>query len=232
MGSKGSSGPSNTVIAGFAILLFGGVLLGVGIHHMIRTGTCSSNGYSEYGPVPTCPSGTGWWFAFLFGGIILGIIGGFMTASGSSLSISPIFFGIFGGIGFGALSLIIDSKASSGSKVFGGIFGGCFAIVGIGAGWAMLRAAFRAVGATPQTSPSMSSRPSPTSSGSRAASSSRMVTNAFKTLTPSRPSRQPPPVDDGSAALDQVAKLSELHKAGALTDEEFAKEKAKLLGDL
>src|ERR1700747_1846115 len=99
------------LIAGMAILLFGGVILGVGIHHLIRTGTCSSTGYSaNYGPVPTCPSGTGAWMGFLFGGIICGIVGGFMVAGSGSLGISPIFFGIFGGIGFGALSLVLDSN--------------------------------------------------------------------------------------------------------------------------
>ena len=32
------------------------------------------------------------------------------------------------------------------------------------------------------------------------------------------------------ADLDSIAKLADLHKKGALTDEEFAREKAKLLG--
>ena len=65
-------------IAGGALLLFSAVLLGVGIHHLVATGTCSSTGYSgNYGPVPYCPSGTGWWFAFVFGGIIGCLIGAF-----------------------------------------------------------------------------------------------------------------------------------------------------------
>jgi hypothetical protein len=40
-----------------------------------------------------------------------------------------------------------------------------------------------------------------------------------------------PPADTGpdAADLDQIAKLADLHKAGALTDEEFASAKAKLL---
>ena len=235
MGSKGSSGPSNTVIAGVAVLLFGGVLLGVGIHHMIRTGTCSSTGYSaNYGPVPTCPPGTGWWFAFLFGGIILGIVGGFMTASGTGMSISPIFFSIFGGIGFGALSLLIDSKASSGTKVFGGIFGGCFAVVGLGAGWAMLSAAIKAINGTASSSSSSSSRSMPGSSFARSSlatmtAAQGVVTNAFKSSPAPVPSRSSPSGDD-TDSLEQVEKLAALHKAGALTDDEFAKEKAKLLG--
>lgn len=40
-----------------------------------------------------------------------------------------------------------------------------------------------------------------------------------------------PPADSGpdSADLDQIGKLAELHKSGALTDEEFAVAKSKLL---
>ncbi len=37
----------------------------------------------------------------------------------------------------------------------------------------------------------------------------------------------PPPAED---PYDQIAKLSKLHDSGALTDEEFAAEKAKILG--
>ncbi len=40
-----------------------------------------------------------------------------------------------------------------------------------------------------------------------------------------------PPVDAGpdAADLDQIEKLAKLHESGALTDEEFASAKAKLL---
>jgi hypothetical protein len=227
VGTKGSSGPSNAVIAGMAILLFGGVLLGVGIHHLIRTGTCSSTGYSaNYGPVPTCPSGTGWWVAFLFGGIIAGIIGGFMVAGSGGMTISPMFFGIFGGIGFGALSLLLDSHAKSGTQVFGGIFGGCFAIVGVGAGWAMVSAAFKSVGGGGSTSSSRTSM----SRTAAIASVPTVVTNAFTSLNPTS-ARAPAPRRPAADPLDQIEKLSDLHKSGVLTDEEFEKEKAKLLAE-
>src|SRR5690348_9084803 len=102
-------------IAGVAILLFSGILLGVGIHHLVATGTCSSTGYSaNYGPVPTCPSGTGWWFAFVFGGIIGCLIGSALAAG-----VGFVFASIFGAIGFGALTIVFDSSASNGTKLFG-----------------------------------------------------------------------------------------------------------------
>jgi hypothetical protein len=79
-------------IAGVAVLLFSAIVLGVGIHHLVSTGTCSSTGYSgNFGPVPHCPSGTGWWVAFLFVGIIGGIVGAMMAGS-----TSLVFVGIFG----------------------------------------------------------------------------------------------------------------------------------------
>src|SRR5262249_12525631 len=118
---------STVRIVGVALLLFSSILLGVGIHHLVATGTCSSTGYSSnYGPVPTCPSGTGAWLGFVFGGIIGALIGALMAGS-----VGLVFAGIFGAIGFGSLSIVLDSSASSGTKVFGAIFGGCFALVGV-----------------------------------------------------------------------------------------------------
>ena len=40
---------------------------------------------------------------------------------------------------------------------------------------------------------------------------------------------QSPGAAAGSSAADQLAKLADLHKAGALTDDEFATQKAKVL---
>ena len=93
--------PSNRTIVGVGVVLFSGVLLAVGIHHLVATGTCSSTGYwGNYGPVPYCPSGTGWWMLFLFAGIIGGIVGGFVSG-GSSVGL--INGGIFTAIGLGSL---------------------------------------------------------------------------------------------------------------------------------
>ena len=91
------------------MLLFSAVLLGVGMHHLVATGTCSSTGYSgSFGPVPHCPSGTGWWIAFLMVGIIGGLIGAAMAGNGALL-----FAAIFGAIGVGALTILFDHTATS-----------------------------------------------------------------------------------------------------------------------
>ena len=48
---------------------------------------------------------------------------------------------------------------------------------------------------------------------------------------PQVPAQQPAPAQAaGSSMMDQLSQLAELHKSGALTDDEFAAAKAKLLG--
>ena len=248
-------------IVGVALMLFSAVLLGVGIHHLVATGTCSSTGYSSnYGPVPYCPSGTGWWFAFVFGGIIGSLIGALMAGS-----MGLVFAGIFGAIGFGALSILLDSSASSGTKVFAAVFGGCFAIVGVIAGGAVILGALRSMRASSPKQPKASPPPvpAPTSAfGTPGASSafgtdpastdpivsaynaSRAAAGSAPTPTATRspsPARTPTPLDLEPGLLaamrgadgdlvDELGRLDALHRQGALTDTEFAHAKAKLLG--
>jgi hypothetical protein len=220
-------------IAGVAVLLFSAILLGVGIHHLVSTGTCSSTGYSgSFGPVPHCPSGTGWWVAFLFVGIIGGVAGAIMAGS-----TSLVFVGIFGAIGFGALSLVLDSHASSGTKLFGGVFGGAFALVGVATGVTVLWSALRSLRPTEVRYGRVKTKTRP-----RTATTS---TNASMPTPASMatPASMPTPVSlvpglraamgAGTAnTVDELSKLAELHEHGGLTDQEFANAKAKLLGQL
>jgi hypothetical protein len=270
-------------IAGVAILLFSSVLLGVGIHHLVATGTCSSTGYSaNYGPVPTCPSGTGWWFAFVFGGIFGCLIGSALAAG-----VGFVFAGIFGAIGFGALSIVFDSSASNGTKIFGAIFGGCFALVGVVAWIAILKNAFGSLRAPRPAAPTATGTAASGPGGSpfgkteepvspfgtsEAASAFGTTSNeadpilsayqASHASTPSTPSggSTASTAPAGHAAVvpaagtatagnliaglkqirqaaanesvDELSKLAELHRSGALTDAEFASAKAKLLGEM
>jgi len=234
-------------IAGVAILLFSAVLLGVAIHHLVATGTCSSTGYSaNYGPVPHCPSGTGWWIAFVFVGILGGLAGAAMAGS-----MGLIFAGIFGAIGFGALSIVLDSNVRSSTKVFGAAFGGAFALCGVTAAVIVL---VGAVGALRSRSPrevrygktKTSSRgtaaasttppPSPGPSPTRAPAPSPAMSASMGVPTPSAlnlvPGLQAARSFASGNAVDQLSKLSTLHDQGDLTDEEFASAKAKLLGEL
>jgi hypothetical protein len=44
------------------------------------------------------------------------------------------------------------------------------------------------------------------------------------------PAPAPPPAAQEDDTLDKLARLGELHQSGVLTDEEFAQQKAKILG--
>ena len=254
--APGRARPSTSTIIGVAILLFGAVLLGVGMHHLVATGTCSSTGYSaNFGPVPHCPKGTGWWILFLVGGIFLVIIGGFVARGPSAALIVPA---IFGAIGVGSLTVAFQAHVSSGTKTFALIFGGAFAVCGlipalviIGSSISRMRSSPRAgprspssVGAGPQASASPFGA-SPQAGGSpfggasaqpdaimgayaAGVSSGVSSTPATPSFAPSRSAAAPP----GSDPLDKIAKLAVLRKSGALTEEEFNREKAKLLGEL
>ncbi len=243
-------------IFGVALLLFSAVLLGVGMHHLVRTGTCSSTGYSaNLGPVPHCPSGTGWWMAFLFGGIF-----GCLAGAALAGSLALVFASIFGAIGFGALSIVFDSSASSGAKLFGAIFGACFALVGVAAGIAVIASALSALredsGSSPPRRPPPQPVPSSALGGTDAAQAfgagaksespvSSTTTVAPAPASPAGPSPlglvpglQAVAQQRGAAAAGggdvagQLAKMAELHKRGELSDEEFAAAKAKLLEQL
>jgi len=215
---QGGAQPSNRTIIGVAILLFSSVLLGVGMHHVVTTGTCSSTGYSaHYGPVPKCPAGTGWWIGFIMVGIWGGVIGGFM---GGAATVGLIIGAVFSGIGIGALSVLFDAHTSSSTKVFVIPFGGIFGLIGVFTLGATVLAALSSVSGSsrrPVRTPLRMPARTPT-----------VVTNAFSTLTGSnaQPSPPKPPAAD---PLDQVAQLAKLHEQGVLTDEEFAREKGKLL---
>jgi hypothetical protein len=206
-----------------AVLLFSSILLGVGIHHLVATGTCSSTGYSgSFGPVPHCPSGTGWWVAFLLVGIIGGLAGAMMAGS-----VSLVFTGIFGAIGFGALSLVLDAHASSGTKVFGGVFGGVFALVGVATGFTVLWSALRSLRPTEVRYGRVKTKTGPRTATAPAGGSTSAPAPVPVNLVPGLPGS----MGVGTVnTVDELSKLAELHRNGALTDQEFASAKAKLLG--
>jgi hypothetical protein len=138
--------PTNRAIAGVAVLLFALVLLGVGLHHIIVTGNCSSTGYNSYGPVAHCPEGSGWWAGFLVGGIVLSIAGGLISGGSGPLLIAPA---VFCAVGAGALSVQLDGSAGSDNKTFGLIFGGFFLAGGLIWLALMVRAALGGGAASP-----------------------------------------------------------------------------------
>jgi hypothetical protein len=231
--------PSNSTIVGVAMLLFGSVLLGVGMHHVLATGTCSSTGYSaNYGPVPRCPAGTGWWILFIIAGIFLGVIGGLVSGGSSGVLIIPA---IFSGIGIGALSILLDHDAHSSTKTFAAIFGGAFAFFGIvpavimggaslmrGGGGRSRQSAFGTSSNADAIMSAYAEVPRTPSTPRPAASTFTPGSVATFQATPPATAAAKPSSD----ALDKIAKLAKLRDQGALTDDEFNREKAKLLAEL
>jgi Short C-terminal domain len=265
------SGPSTRTIIGVAILLFGGVLLGVGVHHMVATGSCSSTGYNQYGPVKYCPKGTGWWFGFVFGGIFLTLIGAFSSGGSSVLLLIPA---IFSAIGLGAVSIVLDAHPSSGSKIFGLIFGGAFTAVGVipalfaaakgisrlgsrqssGVGTAAASAFGDGQGQPDAILGAYSAGPSGGAGlggagiggaglggagiggaglggGATVRPSASPVGGVVRATPPAMPAAGVTHAA-GDGPLEKIAKLAELRDKGALTDDEFNREKAKLLAEL
>ncbi len=237
--------PSTGTIIGIALLLFGGIAFGVGLHHLVATGTCSSTGYSSnYGPVPYCPKGTGWWFAFVFGGIMLVIIGAFVSGGSSVALLVPA---IFIAIGAGAVTVAFDAHVSSGSKTFGLIFGGAFLLAGLipalvivwrGVGKLFSPAQPAPTFSAPSTSPALGGPGATASPFGSSESTPDAILGAYAAgapaSTPGLASAPPTPTrpPQNADVLDKIAKLSDLHKSGALTDDEFSREKAKLLTEL
>lgn len=246
--ASGRPQPSNSTIIGVAILLFGAVLLGVGIHHLVSTGTCSSTGYSSnLGPVPHCPKGTGWWILFLIGGIFLSLIGGFVSQGSTAALIIPA---IFGAIGIGSLTVAFEDHVSSSMKTFALIFGGAFTASGLipaviilwSSAGRMRRtarapspasSAFGATSSTAAASPFGAGSSQPDAIMGAYASGAPTSAAPSPSIAPSFTApRAPSARRSGEDPLDKIARLAELRKSGALTEDEFNREKAKLLGEL
>jgi hypothetical protein len=207
--------------------------------------------------VPYCPKGTGWWFGFVFGGILLVVIGGLMSGASSVALILPA---IFLAIGIGALTVAFDSGVSSATKTFALIFGGCFTAAGLFPAFFLLLGGAKKLGGAPSVRRSSGAgSAAPTRHAAVVVNPNAAAEAAFGSSPGSRPfgeSKAEPDAimgaylaskpADGSAVrrapspqtqkrndvMDKIARLADLHKSGALTDDEFDREKAKLLAEL
>jgi hypothetical protein len=123
------------LVLGLGLVGLGVGMLCLGIFHGFAHGSCSTTGYSRnYGPVPRCSNGIGWWMLMLFAGLIVAGAGAALARSVGSLMLPLVFVAI--GAPFVALALgnhghlLLNSSSSTG-KIFAGVFGGCFVIVGV-----------------------------------------------------------------------------------------------------
>ena len=151
---------------------------------------------------------------------------------------------VFAGIGIGALTIAFDSSASSSSKTFGVIFGGAFAVCGLVPLLLWGISALRRTGArTPASGLSPTALKGDPIMGAyasgQAASPTATTMSAFGTpsafsapVAPTATAPAAPAASTSGDALDKLSKLAKLRDQGALTEDEFNREKAKLLTDI
>ena len=117
--------PNVRVIIGGAALIIGCLLCASAIHSLVAAGTCSSTGYTQFGPAPKCPSTSGVHDAFLGIGIVLVLI----SAIGVDANI--LVPALFVAIGIGSLLLGLNPPAQSHEKSFATVFGVGFTVGGL-----------------------------------------------------------------------------------------------------
>jgi hypothetical protein len=106
------------------VIVFASAMMGLGVHHLLSSGDCSTTGYTRYGPAPKCSSTSTDWSIVLPIATFLVIAGGAIGAPNVFVVLGPLFLAI----GIGALTV----SSTNGSKAFPLVFGGAFALVGAG----------------------------------------------------------------------------------------------------
>jgi hypothetical protein len=248
-------------IGGVALMVIGVALMAWGAHHLTENGNCSSTGYVSYGPVPTCKGNeffyitsafflgpavalVGWGMAKISGLMwpltCVGYAVGFITIRNDAgpTSGAKAFGQVMGEflIALAVLSVIITVRKRLRKKAghAGATNAGATNAGAANAGAANAGAA--PAGITLAGIP-------PTGSAGPAFGSAGLATTGPATVGPaptpvaSMPPSWGPPVTQaatgsGSDPYDKIAKLAQLHQTGAITDAEFEREKAKLLGEI
>ena len=202
------------------------VLLDNGLFHLVRTGSCGSNGtYVSYRP---CPPGTGGHILSLIGGIFGALIGiGLYAARGKAggavssaglgvIMWSLLFVTIAGSIAYAAYGP--GNTDSSGAKTTAIILGVLFVPMGL----APLPFALKGRGKAKQLV-QLSTTGFSTS-----------VVPPFATPYARPPSPRPAaaPAAVAEDPLEKIAKLGQLRDRGLLTPEEFEAQKKRLLGEV
>jgi hypothetical protein len=222
--------------------LFGGgiALANVKLVKLLETGTCAS-GNTPYAIRHPCPPGTGSAILLLMAGIFAALIGAGLFAARGTPSWAkgrehrvPT-FAVLWGTGFtatGAVSLITalgNDSLGQGGQLGGLIVGITFLVMGVPA---LLFSAWSLVASLRSQDERLSMA---TSLGSGGGTVSTGAFEGFGTPAPQAASgfgtvARTPSTSEG----DRIAKLqtlAELRKSGALTEQEFEREKARLLGE-
>ena len=227
----------------FGLGFFGGgiALANVKLVQLLETGTCAS-GNTPYAIRHPCPAGTGTAILLLMAGIFAAIIGAGLFAArgtpswakGREHRVST--FSVTWGIGFtatGATSLLTalgDDALGRGGELGGLIVGITFLVMGLPV---LLFALWGLISSLRSGDERAMSMATATSLGSDVGTMSTGTYDAFQS-----PAFRPAPAAAGPSTsvreADRIAKLktlADLRKSGALTEQEFEREKARLLGE-
>jgi Short C-terminal domain len=235
-----------------AALFFGGVaLFNVKLVELLETGTCASGNVPyEIAPGYECPDDTGTNILLMTGGIFAGLIGAGLYAFRGQPPWGRRrrgFGGMFGAGTFawgfffaatGATSLIASLtneaiQESNGGELGGIIVGITFLVMGVPALLISLFGLIKGLGRRDER-PAMA-----TASAGGGGMISRMTAGieqaqaaqGLGSRLPWGSSGSRPASGGGGAQISKLERLQRLRESGALTDSEFAREKAKILAE-
>jgi hypothetical protein len=231
-------------VVGFGVFIGGLILFNVKLVQLMEIGTCGS-GNTPYVVRNPCPAGTGTSILLLMAGIFAALIGAFMFAlrgdppwrrrRAGGVSTFATLWGIaFTGTGVTALAAgLTDQELGQGGELAGYIVGGTFLVMGVPALLVALGSLVSGLRSRDESAMSAGAYAgSPMGDGASA---------MFESLrsAASRSAYADPPGGFGAPASparqgDRIAKLqtlAELRRSGALTEQEFEREKARLLGE-
>ncbi len=214
-----------TMVTGILILIAAAVVVGIGVHHEVLTGACSSADHNPFGHTATCQSGSGGWTGFLIVGIIGSFVGARVAGGPGALTsqygvstknwwvIAPL----FAGIGIGSVTVPLASSAGSSGSSFALLFGGAFMLAAPVVLYLGLRSSRRG-----GLEPPWSRAPA-----FPAAGADEQPHIGGKVIEPGEGGFVVQP--GGGGEVGDLEKLSKLHRAGELSDSEFAAAKGRLL---
>jgi len=207
------------VVGGAALMLIGVALMSYGAHYLAKTGTCSGTGYTEYGPVPKCGSGEALYImSAFFMGPVAAVLGWLIARAWGWLW--PAFCV---GVGVGLVTLRFDATVTSGAKAFAILSGECLFALAVISVIVSVRKRRRQA----KTGPVAMSGP-----GARWHGPGTAAVASGPGSFQSAPAWAPGASEFGSDAFDKITKLAQLRDIGALTEEEFEHQKARLLAQM
>ena len=213
-------------IVGVALMLLGVAVMAYGAHYVTKNGNCSGTGYTSYGPVPKCSGGEALYITSVFFlGPALAVVGWLLA--GVSGVLWPAFCIA---MAVGLITLREETTLSAGAKAFGVVIGEVFIVLALVSVIVSVRKR-----RWPKAAPAGIAGTGTVLAGAAglAAPTGLAAPGTGATASPSGARRAGPP---GTAAgpdpLDTIAKLARLRDSGAITDEEYERQKTKLLGQL